>query len=250
MASGPEVLSAVNLVVSGPEVVSAVAASGPEVLSAVGLVVSGPEVVSAVNLVVSGPEVVSAVAASGPEVLSAVGLVVSGPEVVSAVAASGPEVLSAVGLVVSGPEVVSAVAASIVHVSERQVFVNIHIVFVVSIPVFVVVEGVDIFRRSIFFLFPNSDYSANLSSFVEGVDEESVDSPTDAHANYDLCRILSNESLYHNKNMGYIYNKPNPDHNNVSDTTDLPTDATTNHPRKRCLPPRQGQRRHTYPVSL
>jgi hypothetical protein len=35
--------------------------------------------------------------------------------------------------------------------------------------------------------------------------------------------------------MGHIYNKPNPDHNNVSDTSALPIDATTNHPRNRCL---------------
>jgi hypothetical protein len=127
---------------------------------------------------------------------------------------------------------------------------NIHIVFVVSIPVSVVVAGIDIFRRPISFLFPNSDYSASFSSSVEDRDEESVDSATDAHANCDLCSILSTEDLYHNKNMGYIYNKPNPDRNTVSDTTDLPTDATTNPPRKRCLPPHQGQRRHTYPVSL
>jgi hypothetical protein len=50
--------------------------------------------------------------------------------------------------------------------------------------------------------------------------------------------------------MGYIYNKPNPDHNNVSDTSALPIDATTNHPRKRCLHQCQVQRRHTFQVSL
>ena len=160
--------------------------------------------------------------------------------------------VSVVGVAASGvaePVVVFVAPFSIVHVSERQVFVNIHIVFVVSIPVFVVVVGVDIFRGSIFFPFPNIDYYTSLSSFVEDVDKESVDSPTDAHANYDLCRILSNQSLYHNKNMGYIYNKPNPDHNNVSDTNAPPMDATTNHPRKRCLHQCQVQRRHTYQVS-
>jgi len=158
-------------------------------------------------------------------------------------------VLFVVGLEVSEPGVVFVAPVSIVHVSGRQVFVNIHIVFAVSIAVSVVVEEVDIFRRSIFFLFPNIDYYTSLSSFVEDVDKESVDSPTDAHANDDLCRILSNQSLYHNKNMGYIYNKPNPDHNNVSDTSALPMDATTNHPRKRCHHQCQAQRRHTYQVS-
>jgi hypothetical protein len=147
------------------------------------------------------------------------------------------------------PEVVFVAPFSIVHVSGRQVSVHIHTVFAVSIPVFVLVEGADIFRRSIFFLFPNIDYCASLSSFVEDVDKESVGSPTDAHANYDLCSILSNQSLYHNKNMGYIYNKSNPDHNNVSDTSALPMDATTNHPRKRGLHQSQGQRRHRYQVS-
>jgi len=160
-----------------------------------------------------------------------------------------PEVLFAVDLGVSEPGVVFVAPFAIVHVAGRQVFVHIHTVFAVSIPVCVVVEGVDIFRRSIFFLFPNTDYYASLSNFVQDGDKESVGSPTDAHANYDLCSILSNQSLHHNKNMGYICNKSNPDHNNVSDTSALPMDATTNHPRKRGLHQSQGQRRHTYQVS-
>jgi hypothetical protein len=127
--------------------------------------------------------------------------------------------------------------------------VNIHTVFDASIPVSAVAEEVDIFRRSIFFLFPNIDYYASLSNFVEDVDKESVGGPTDVHANYDLCSILSNQSLYHNKNMGYIDNKSNPDHNNVSDTSAPPIDATTNHPRKRCHHQCQVQHRHTYQVS-
>jgi len=102
------------------------------------------------------------------------------------------------------PGVVFVVPFSIVHVSGRQVSVHIHTAFAVSISVSVVVGGVDIFRRSISFLFPNIDYYTSLSNFVEDVDKESVDSPTDAHANYDLCSILSNQSLYHNKNMGSV----------------------------------------------
>jgi hypothetical protein len=111
------------------------------------------------------------------------------------------------------------------------------------------VEGVDTFRRSIFFLFPNIDYHASLSNFVEDGDKGSVGNPTGARANGDLCSVFSNLGLYHNKNMGYIYNKPNPDHNNVTDTSVLPMDATTNHPRKRRLHRCQGQRRHRYQVS-
>ena len=104
-------------------------------LEAGSVVVSEPGVVSAVDLVVSEPGVVSAVdlAVSEPGVVSAVDLAVSGPEVVSVV-----------GLAVSGPEVVSAVAVSIVHIFERQVFVNIHIVFAVSFPVSFVGKGGDI----------------------------------------------------------------------------------------------------------
>jgi hypothetical protein len=43
---------------------------------------------------------------------------------------------------------------------------------------------------------------------------------------------------------------PNPGHNNVSDTNDLPIDATTNRSRKKGLHQCQGQRRHTSLVSL
>jgi len=113
--------------------------------------------------------------------------------------------------------------------------VHIHAVFAVSIPVSVAVKGVDIFRRSNFFVFPNIDYDPSLSSFVEGGDKESVGSPTDAHANYGPCSSLSNRSLCHNKKPGYNCNKSNPDHNNVNDTSALPMDATTNHYRKRRL---------------
>jgi hypothetical protein len=210
-------------------------------------VVAEPEVFALVFAVAElSPQVVVSVAE--PEVFAlvfaAAGL---SPEVVVLVAE--PEVVFALAPEVSEPGVVSVAVVSIVHVSGRQVSVHIHTVFAVSIPVSVLVEGVDIFRRSIFFLFPNIDCYASLSNFVEDVDKESVGSPTDAHANYDLCRILSNQSLHHNKNMGYICNESNPDHNNVSDTSALPIGATTNHPRKRGLPQCQVQRRRTYQVS-
>jgi hypothetical protein len=50
--------------------------------------------------------------------------------------------------------------------------------------------------------------------------------------------------------LGHYDNNPTPGHNNVTDTSDLATDATTNHRGKRCPRLSQGQRRHTYPVSL
>jgi hypothetical protein len=155
------------------------------------------------------------------------------PEVVVLVVE--PEVVSAAVVFVAGPEIVFVGPFSIVHVSGPQGSVHIHTVFAVSIPVSVVVKGVDIFRRPIFFVFPNIDYYPSLSSFVEDVDKESVGTPTDAHANDGPCSSLSNRSLCHNKRLGYNCNKSNPDHNNVNDTSAHPMDATTSHHRKRCL---------------
>jgi hypothetical protein len=155
------------------------------------------------------------------------------PEVVVLVVE--PEVVSAAVVFVAGPEIVFVGPFSIVHVSGPQGSVHIHTVFAVSIPVSVVVKGADIFRRPIFFVFPNIDDYPSLSSFVEDVDKESVGTPTDAHANDGPCSSPSNRSLCHNKRLGYNYNKSNPDHNNVNDTSAHPMDATTSHHRKRCL---------------
>ena len=171
------------------------------------------------------------------------------PEVFALVCAAAELSPEVVAFVVE-PEVAFAAPFSIVHVSGPQVSVRIHTVFAVSIPVSVVVEGVDIFRRSIFFLFPNIDCYTSLSSSVQDVDKESVGSPTGARANDGPCSILSNRSLCHNKNMGYICNKPNPDRSNVNDTIGLPMGATTNLARKRCLPLYREQRRHMFQVSL
>jgi hypothetical protein len=210
----------------------------------VGVVVSEPEVFALVFAAAElSPEVVVFVVQ--PEVVSVAAGLSPGAVVLAVV----PEVVFVADLEVSEPGTVFVALFSIVHVSGRQVSVHIHTVFAVSIPVSVVVEGVDIFRRSIFCLFPSIDYYTSFSNFVEDVDKESVGSPTDAHANYVLCSIFSTLGRSHNKNMEYIYNKSNPDHNNVSDTSALPIDATTNHPRKRSLHQCQVQRRHTYQVS-
>jgi hypothetical protein len=180
---------------------------------------------------------VSALSFAAADLSPEVVVLVVEPEVVfvPVVFVAGPEVVFAAAVFVAGPEIVFVAPFSIVHVFGPQGSVNIHTVFAVSIPVSVVVQGVDIFRRPIFFVFPNIDCYPSLSSFVEDVDKESVGTPTDAHANYGPCSSLSNRSLCHNKNMGYICNKPSPDHNNANDTSALPMDATTNHYRKRCL---------------
>ena len=188
-----------------------------------------------------------------PEVVFVVVVVlVAEPEAASVVAVVGvaePEVAFVVAVVeAAGPEADFVAAFSIP--SELQVSVNIHTVFAVSIPVAVVVEGLDICQRPIFFLFPNIDCYTSFSSSVQDVDKESVGSPTAARANDGPCSILSNRSLYHNKNRGCTCNKPNPGHNNVSDTSALPIDTTTNPHRKRCLLLYQEQHRHTSRVSL
>jgi len=196
--------------------------------------------------VVAGSEVVSVVAPSGPEVVSAV--VASGPEVVSVVSPSGSEVVSVV--VASGPEVVSAAVVSIADVAEPRASVDIAVAVAVLVPVSVGVVEVDSPGRPKFLAFPNVDHFASSSSSVEVVGEESVHGSTGARTNYGLCSILSNLGLHQNRNLGLYHNNATPGHKNVSDTNDLPTDATTNHRKRKGLLLSQAQRRHTYPVSL
>ena len=195
---------------------------------------------------VAEPEVVvSAVAASGPEVVSAVAAF--GPEVVSAVAAFGPEVVvSAVDLEVSEPEVVF-----VADVAEPQASVDIAVAFDFLVPVSVVLVEVDSSGRPRFLAFSNVDHYASSASSVEVVGQESVHSSNGVRTNYGLCSILSNLGLHQNKNLEHCYNNPSPGYNNVSDTNVLPTDATTNHCRRRCPRLRQGRRKHrSYQASL
>ncbi|MDH4267219.1 MAG: hypothetical protein OEW45_16435 [Deltaproteobacteria bacterium] len=187
------------------------------------------------SVVVAGPEVVSAVA-------------VSEPGIVSAVAAPGPEVVFAVA--VSGPGVVSVAVVSIADVAEPRASVDIAVAFAVLVPVSGVVVEVDSSGRPKFLAFPSVADFASSSSSDEVGGEESVHSSTGARTNDGLCSILSNLGLHQNRTLGLYHNNPTPGHNNVSDTSDLSTDATTNHRRKKGLLLSQGQRRHTYPVSL
>jgi len=146
--------------------------------------------------------------------------------------------------------VVFVAVVSVADVAEPRASVDIAVAVAVLVPVSVFVVEVDSSGRPKFLAFPNVDHFASSSSSVEVVGEESVHSSTDARTNYDLCSILSNLGLHQNKNLEHCYNNPSPGYNNVSDTNDLPKNATTSHRRKRCLRPSQGQRRHTYPVSL
>jgi hypothetical protein len=200
------------------------------------------------RLRVAEPEVfalVFAVAELSPEVV----FVAAGLSPEAVVLAAEPEVVSVVDLEVSEPGVVFVAVVSIADVAEPQASVDIPVVFDVLIPVFVVVVEVDSSGRPNALAFPTVVHCASSSSSVEVVGKESVHSSTGVRTNYGLCSILSNLGLRQNKNLEHCYNKPNPGYNNVSDTNDLPIDATTNHSRKRDLPLSRGQRRHTSQVS-
>src|SRR4030042_6478923 len=140
---------------------------------------------------------------------------------------------------------------SVADVAEPHASVDIALAFDVLVPVSVVAVEVDSSGRPRLLAFPNVGYYASSSSSVEVVGWESVHSSTGVRTNYGLCSILSNPGLHQNKNSGHYYNKPNPGYNNVSDTNDLPMDATTNHSRKTCLHLYQEQRTHrSYQASL
>ena len=227
MAAVPEVSSVVEPVVSEPVV--AVLAAVPEVSS-----VFEPEVF----------EPVVAALAAVPEVSSVVEPVVSEPEVVALAAV--PEVLSVAVFEVAASVVVDLGAAGpeVAFVSERQASVDTAVAFVVLVLVSVVVGGVDSPGRPRFLAFPNSCCSARSSSSAEVVSEESVDSPTGDRTNHGLCSILSIPDLHQNKMLGHWNNNPSPDYNNVSDTNDLPRNATKNRPRNKGLRQCRVQRKH------
>jgi hypothetical protein len=180
-------------------------------------------------------------------VLSAVALEISEPGVVSVAAerspgvawTAEPGVLSAVALEVSEPGVVS-----VADVAEPQASADIAFAFPVLVPVSVVAVEVDSPERPRFLAFANVDHYANSSSSVEVVRKESVHSSTRARTNYGLCSILSNPGLHQSRNLGHCYNNPSPGHNKMSDTNDLPIDATNSHSRKTCLHLYQVQRKH------
>jgi hypothetical protein len=186
------------------------------------------------------------VLAAEPEVSAAVSAVAE-PEVSAAVsAAAEPEVSAAVSAAAepSPGAVVLAAEPEAVFVAEPQASVDIAVAFVVLAPVSVAAVEVDSPGRPRFFVFPNADYFASSSSSVEVADQESVHSSTCGRTNYVLCSILSNPDLHQNRSSGHGYNNPNPDCNNVSDTSDLPIGATTSHSRKTCLHQYREQRTH------
>jgi hypothetical protein len=179
---------------------------------------------------------------------------VPAPGVVPVAAARSPEVavaaepgaLVAVALEVPAPGVVS-----VADVAESQASVDIAVAFPVLVPVSVVAVEVDSPERPRFLALPNVDHYASPSNSVEVVRKESVHSSTRARTSYGLCSILSSLGLHQSKKLGHCYNNPSPGHNNVSDTIDLPRDATTSHSRNTCRHLYQEPRKHrSYQASL
>jgi len=74
-------------------------------------------------------------------------------------------------------------------------------------------------------------------------------SASDALSNDASCSHSSSLVVYLYKKMECAYNSPNLNYSDAIDTISLPTGATTNHCRKRCPHPHQGQHRHMSQVS-
>jgi hypothetical protein len=91
---------------------------------------------------------------------------------------------------------------------------------------------------------PNACSFARCSSSFEVADEVFVDSSKAVLPNDGPCSRSSNLAVSFRKRMGPFYSRPNPSHISVSDTSVLPTDATTTHCRNRSPQVRQGRHRH------
>jgi len=170
-----------------------------------------------------------------PDVAVAADVVVDPVVDVVAVADVAEPAVDAVAAVFApGPEVVSVavVVFEIVDVAEPRVSADIVLAVVVLIPVSVVVVSVNNPEHPRSSSFPNIGYPASFSSSVEVVNEEHVDNSSCDRANYGSDSNLSNRGRHHNKNLEHDCNRPSHDHNTMSDTSDLPTDATRNHSRR------------------
>ena len=101
-----------------------------------------------------------------------------------------------------------------------------------------------------FAAFPNDCSFSSCSSSVQLVGEGSAGSSMDVLPNDALCSHSSNLSVPLNKRMGPFGSSASPSHSAVTDTSALPTVATTIHRRKRCPHPCRGRHRHTSRGSL
>ena len=167
----------------------------PEVFA---LVSVAAELSFEVVVLVSEPGVVSVAAELSFEVV----VLVSEPGVVFVAAELSFEVV----VLVSEPGVVFVAVVFVADVAEPQASFDIAVASVVLVPVSVVVVEACSSGHPKFLAFPNVDPFAKCSSSVEVVDQESVHSSIGAHANYDLCSILSNLGLHQNKTLEHCYN--------------------------------------------
>jgi len=103
---------------------------------------------------------------------------------------------------------------------------------------------------------PNCYASPNIRSFPSRANSFGlvggvfVDNSIGALSNDDPYSHSSNLVLSLHKKMERFDSGPSLNYVSASDTIGLPTDATTNHCRKRCLHLNQGQHRHMFLVSL
>jgi len=145
-----------------------------------------------------------------------------------------------VAVSVAEPEAVFAAALEaaepgLVFVSETQASVDIVSASPVLVAASVFLIGVYSSGRPRFLFFPNIGHYSSSSSSVEVVCEESVHSSIGARTNCGFCNVFSSPDLHQNKNLGHSYNNSSPGHNNVTNTSDLPIDATTSHSRNKGL---------------
>ena len=92
---------------------------------------------------------------------------------------------------------------------------------------------------------PNDWSFSSRSSSVPLAGEGSACSSMAFLPSDDPCSRSSNLAVRFDKRSGLFGSSPSLSHSAASDTTALPTDATTNHRRKRFHHVRRGQRRHT-----
>ena len=92
---------------------------------------------------------------------------------------------------------------------------------------------------------PNACSFSSCSSSVPPAGGGSAGSSMDVLPNDAPCSYPSSFPVSLNKRMGPSGSSPTRSHSAVTDTSALPTDATTNHHRKRCPHPCRGRHRHT-----
>ena len=101
-----------------------------------------------------------------------------------------------------------------------------------------------------FAAFPNACSFASCSSSFEAAGGVCAGSSIAVIPTDDSCSHSSNLTVSLHKRMGHFDSRSNLRHSAVSDTSALPTDATTSHCRKRCPHPGQGLHRHTSQAAL